>query len=475
MLAEEEKARAGGQKPRLAASFERACLQSLWKEEQVDSSRTAGLPQGKAPRPPSSLFKEPLLDGRDPPNNNACDQQAETCQEKSLPDAQLPFIKVLDVENEIMHPQRCAAITSDMCEMLLGEEVGYQGCMSSVAAFILEREVAESPGPCKETYELVALGTGDRCYEGWMEFSGRRVHDLHGLVVARRALLRYLYKQLLMYGSQDPATLEKCIFCPADDEVHLTLKPKYFLHLYLSQTPSGAAENFQSSLSLPSPSAGLHVSLKGVLKPVLYCRASVLSAYVHCVSGIDKLFRWSILGVQGALLSHIIHPMYITSIILADHYQDSALLSRIIDERLQLVPRDDMPAPYGHKQVHIFEGPRVAPLDTPPECRSLSLNWCGGDEMLELVNGTVGMAVRNITSPGNQYRPSRLCKAAMLKYFRKVAQEMKREDLASLPTYHEAKVQAEVYQRAKLQMYNQLSRQDFGKWPQKPLVDRFAS
>lgn len=39
-----------------------------------------------------------------------------------------------------------------------------------------------------------------------------------------------------------------------------------------------------------------------------------------------------------------------------------------------------------------------------------------------------------------QYRPSRLCKAAMLQSFRKVAQEMAREDLVALPTYHEAKV-----------------------------------
>nr|XP_060615948.1 low-density lipoprotein receptor-related protein 1B-like [Anolis sagrei ordinatus] len=36
-------------------------------------------------------------------------------------------------------------------------------------------------------------------------------------------------------------------------------------------------------------------------------------------------------------------------------------------------------------------------------------------------------------------------------------------------------VQAEAYQSAKLQMYTQLRLQDFGKWPQKQLVDNFAS
>ncbi|KAJ7303873.1 hypothetical protein JRQ81_011381 [Phrynocephalus forsythii] len=483
MLAEEEKARAGGQKPRLAASFERPCLQMPWREEaqppplpsppketvsRGDSSADAAAAEAPLLPPPAPSM-ELHQDEWDPPT----DQQAESSQEKSSPDVRIPLIKPLDVERDIRHPERCAAITSDMCEMLLGEEAGLQGCMSSVAAFILEREVAESQSPCKETYELVALGTGDLCYEGWIEFSGRRLHDLHGLVVARRALLRYLYKQLLMYSGQDPLALEKCIFCPAGDGLLLTLKPKHFLHLYLSQASSRAAKSSQSPVSQLSPHVGLRVEVKGELKPVSDCCASHLSAHVHCVSSVDKLLRWSLLGVQGALLSHFIHPVYITSIILADPYQDCTVLSQILNDRLQLSPGDDMPALYGHQRVHCFEGPRVGPLETPPECSSLSLNWCSGDEMLELVNGALGMAAQDLATQGGHSRPSRLCKAAMLKYFRKVAQEMKRQDLEALPTYHEAKVQVEAYQRAKCQMCVQLSLQDLGKWPQKQLVDLF--
>ncbi|XP_067329597.1 adenosine deaminase domain-containing protein 2-like [Anolis sagrei] len=467
MPGKEDEGRRVGHRSRLAVSFQKGQLQSAWKEELQSkpleeslssSDSAAGVQQGKVSLSPAASFKKPLLDGLDQPEDSVSNKQIEKNQ-----------------ENEIFHQQRCAAITSDMCDMLLGEDRSYQGCMSSVAAFILEREVDNSQSSYKETYELVALGTGDICYEGWMEFNGRRVHDMHGMVVARRALLRYFYKQLLRYCSQDPAAREKCIFCPSGDGVHLALKPKYFLHLYLSRTPSGASENFQTVSSRPNPSVGLHISIKGKLRPASYCRPSVRSAFVYCVSGSDKLTRWSVLGVQGALLSHIILPVYITSVVVADPYQDHTVLHEVVNDRVQLGPGDGLPKLYSQKQMYFFEGPRVAPLDAPPDCRSFSLNWCGGDDMLELVNGTVGKAVRDMAHPGDQYRPSRLCKATMWSMFRKVAREMKREDLVSLPTYHEGKVQAEAYQSAKLQMYTQLRLQDFGKWPQKQLVDNFAS
>ncbi|KAL8219929.1 UNVERIFIED_CONTAM: hypothetical protein K2H54_036379 [Gekko kuhli] len=77
--------------------------------------------------------------------------------------------------------------------------------------------------------------------------------------------------------------------------------------------------------------------------------------------------------------------------------------------------------------------------------------------------------------PDGLHRPSRICKATLLKSFRKVAKEMEIVDLASLPTYHEAKAHAEDYQNVKQQVYAQLSLQDFGKWSRKRVADIFAS
>ncbi|CAK6973565.1 double-stranded RNA-specific adenosine deaminase [Scomber scombrus] len=366
--------------------------------------------------------------------------------------------------------QRFNALTTRIQHSLLGRKI--------LATIIMRR--GEGLGT------VVSLGTGNRCVKGEeLSLKGDTVNDCHAEIISRRGFVRFLYSELLKHydGAEDS------IFEPAE-KTKLRIKSDITFHLYISTAPCGDGALFDKSCSETGDEVEGHQPLfenakQGKLRTKVENGEGTIpvesSAIVPTWDGIqhgerlrtmscsDKILRWNVLGLQGALLTHFLHPIYLKSITLGYLYSHGHL-TRAVCCRLA---RDgegfsqSLPPPFmlNHPEVG-----RVSVYDSTRhtgKTKESSVNWSFPDQhSVEVLDGTKGKL------DGNKLAVSRVSKSNLFGLFHSLCQRCGRTDLLSLRSYAQAKMSAMSFQLAKQQFFRALSVHGYGAWIGKPLEEK---
>ncbi|CAG9856209.1 unnamed protein product [Phyllotreta striolata] len=322
-----------------------------------------------------------------------------------------------------------------------------------------------------ENSRVICITTGTKCISGkHIDLSGGSLNDMHAEILSRRCLLYYLYDQLDLFDSAEP---HRSIFQKKVDGEGFKLKDGVDFHLFISTAPCGLARTYNFGNTASNDSIKLNEKLRMKLEggegsipvendtKIQTMDGIILGERLLTMSCSDKICKWNVLGVQGALLSRFIEPIYLKSIIVGSLFNENHLY-RAVSGRIESI-LGDLPSGFllNKPSLLTLTWPEDRVIETSP---AFSVLWVEGLGKPEIVICKTG----RLEDEGVSIVSKKCLSSRFSKLFGKFS------GLGAPRTLWDAKNLDNDYNEAKKCLYDSFVKGQLGRWVSKPHEqDRF--
>ncbi|KAF9535065.1 hypothetical protein CPB83DRAFT_843412 [Crepidotus variabilis] len=220
------------------------------------------------------------------------------------------------------------------------QELGYKPQAEGwtiLASFFLSRQPNIDAGTSGEV-KVISLATGTKCLKASRNIQGGElIHDSHAEVLARRSALRWFFEEIQRVQSGKEF---KSAWIDESEDQKFKLHEDVELNLYVSTVPCGDASmrliastqeeqmaTLKNASAIPTTEIDTNETSRGRDN---YARLGALrtkpgradSPPTFCMSCSDKIARWNVLGIQGAIGSLLLDPLYLSTVVVGEVPED---------------------------------------------------------------------------------------------------------------------------------------------------------